>query len=122
MQEGCGAFEEHLYCCAKQRHLVEIQPEAAADEAEAVMQKKDQAANSGVEHQGEQSVIDEVAIHDAAPEEVAVCRGGAGEQTVRGLAGVRLHTPPDNKASNKTGVQHGQVKATFVSKAQAGVY
>lgn len=77
MQEGCCAFEEHLYSCAEQRHLVEVKSKAAADEAEAVMKKEDEAANSAVEHQGEKGVIHEVAIHDAAPEEVAVCMGRA---------------------------------------------
>lgn len=40
------------------------------------MQNKCKAAYSIVEDEGEESVIDEVAIHDAAPEEVAICKQG----------------------------------------------
>lgn len=86
MQEGCGALKEHLYGCAKERQPVEVQPKTAADEAETVMKKKGQAANSAVEHQSKEGVIDEVAVHDAAPEEVAVCtiRGARVRRVERG--------------------------------------
>lgn len=73
MQQGGGPLKEHLDGCAKERHLVEIQPEAAAGEAQAMVHYEGQAANSAVEHEGEEGVIDEVTVHDAAPEEVAVC-------------------------------------------------
>ena len=39
-----------------------------------MMQKERSAANSTVEDQCEYGVINKVAIHDAAPEEVAVCK------------------------------------------------
>ena len=74
MQQGGGALKEHLDGCAKERHLVEVQPEAAAGEAQAVVHYKGHAADSAVEHEGKEGVIDEVTVHDAAPEEVAVCK------------------------------------------------
>ena len=55
------------------------------------MQKKDQAANSGVEHQSEEGVIDEVTVHDAAPEEVAVCTQGGTQSD--GSRGGLAHAP-----------------------------
>lgn len=72
MQQGRGALKEHLDGCPKQGHLVEIQPKAAACQPQAVVQQKGHCPNSLVEHECEEGVVDEVAVHDAAPEEVAI--------------------------------------------------
>ena len=74
MQQRSGPLKENLDGCAKERHLVEVQPEAAAGEAEAMVQHEGKAANSVVEHEGEEGVIDEISVHDAAPEKVAICK------------------------------------------------
>ena len=87
MQQGGGALKENLDGCAKERHLVEVQPKAAAGEAEAVMQNKCKAANSTVEHESEEGVIDKVAIHDAAPQEVAICKQGKSVRSIVAGAG-----------------------------------
>lgn len=87
MQQGGGALKENLNGCAKQRHLVEVQPKTAAGEAKTVMQNKGKAPNSTEEDEAEEGVIDEIAIHDAAPEKVPICKQ---EQSVRGgVAGAR---------------------------------
>lgn len=73
VQQGGGPLKEHLNGGAKQRHLVEVEPEAAAGQPQAVVQQESYRPHSMVEHKGEDGVVDEVAIHDAAPKEVTVC-------------------------------------------------
>ncbi len=72
MQQGRGALKEHLDGCPKQGHLVEIQPKAAARQPQAMVQQKGHSPDSFVEHEGEEGVVDEIAVHDAAPEEVSI--------------------------------------------------
>lgn len=73
VQQGGGPLKEHLDGGAKQRHLIEVEPEAAAGQPQAVVQQEGHRAHSIVEHEGEDGVVDQVAIHDAAPHEVTVC-------------------------------------------------
>ena len=63
-----------LYGSAKKRQLVEVESKAAADEAQAMMQEEGNTANSTIEDQCEYGVVDKVAIHDAAPEKVTICK------------------------------------------------
>ena len=84
MQQGSGALKKDLNGSAKQRHLVEVQAKAAADQTHAVVQQEGHCPDSAVKHDGVQSVIDQVAVHDAAPEKMSICIAGSETLPLKG--------------------------------------
>ena len=73
VQQRGGALKEHHNGCPKQHHLVAVQPEAAAHQAQGMVKQERGTADSAVEQQCEGSVVQQVAVHEAAPEELLIC-------------------------------------------------
>lgn len=57
MQQGRGALKEDHDGSSKQHHLVEVQPKAAAHQAQGMVQKETDAADSIVKPQRESSIV-----------------------------------------------------------------
>ena len=66
----------------KNSHLVVVQPKAAAEEAQCMVEQERQAAHMLVKYQVVQGVKKQVALEKGAPAEVGIC---IGENNFRGF-------------------------------------